>query len=1334
MFDNYKICPYTGLRSFTEDESIYFKGRDEHIQQASALLEKNKYLMLTGASGDGKSSLVFAGIIPYAKSGFLKSKYSNWSVVSFRPERSPMMNLCQSLASELGIKNIETVQSELSHGFSALVDLYKSSKRYLDEESSEYVNSDDKQRGAIKREATNLIILADQFEEFFTNPENYGQGVPSVESSLVVNLLLETAKIALDKDLPIYVVFTMRSDYIGQCAAFRSLPEYIGFSQFFVPRLNRSQLQQVIEEPAVLSGNKISRRLTERLIVDITEDVDQLPILQHALSQIWVKADSGALEMDLLHYAMVGGIAVDELPEEDIQKFNSWFSQLSENIQKCYRNPSLHNVIDTHANKLLAFSADYYFEKTGEKIDPLIAQKVVKSTFQCLTKIDKGRAVRNRMTLKEIHDIIGDASIDVKKLSVLLDQFREPGNTFFRPFISDNEDKYSELKEEDVIDITHESLIRNWQALDEWAKEEFNNISVFQDFYQQVELWAKNKKSSGFLLPIGPLTYFENWFVRLNPNKFWIHRYLKSTSKQSNLDEAEEALNNSQEYLKRSASKHSVTRMVMHYGPRRIAAVIAVLVLILFSSFYVNEMMSRKNEAVLDKMAEDAQELLMDDNARLLIKQEYVIFQERNNPGSFNTILDELTDTVLQTKIAEGVAIDLAINDRFSDIPLKMKSILYADSLCNLMGDNNSIDKKELISVLVSLIDAADYINYHLEKPILNNVIENRSKQLSNLVLDVFRNNRDENWDVKELNEAIELSLNHYSFNKEQIEELIEYISPLEGKQSSLSQSLYPSHSNIRVGARDFRFSFNGLYQVLGYLYGVQGNLDRMLQCVDTLNEYHSNYDEFAVDSYTIGGYLMHFNHWDLLEEYGSLNMRRMGKTEVDFYEVLLDRSPKITGYLSSRFESTNRPPFGIWHNTMLEYQPITTIKKLFELYEHKVKDLENIDERNYRLAMLYKRMATTLAQHSQDKISVNQSEEINELLEKSWLSFGEVGAKYLQEEIGENLYTQFTRNTLFKYPDYLETQRVYEFDIIIDFKSSVFIDWIIDNGFFNTFYTSIDELNQFNYWLSSNINNQASGFAAAPALSMESLKKIAKASSSHPLGESIDKNILYLSLVDALIENGDVTTALKEVQRLKPSGFKAILTTSNWFHNSARFQYICRIYYFLIQNNQNDLASNLMEGIGNNKNRAGLLGYSAVRFAQEGNKENHGIYLDSALNMMEGITSLRPTFWDFRKNIAYAISLEGNEDAKQQAINLTRNLNTYTSFLAKSMILRGVVHNNDYYLAYSDFPPFLSADSKLNYINNILFELTSNSDNSDWKLFDQNYNWLYETVGYTIN
>jgi energy-coupling factor transporter ATP-binding protein EcfA2 len=96
--DELKICPYTGLRSFTEEESLYFKGRDLQVDQITALLEQNKFLMVTGASGEGKSSLIYAGLIPNARAGFFKAKYSNWVVADFRPERNPVGNMAQSLA------------------------------------------------------------------------------------------------------------------------------------------------------------------------------------------------------------------------------------------------------------------------------------------------------------------------------------------------------------------------------------------------------------------------------------------------------------------------------------------------------------------------------------------------------------------------------------------------------------------------------------------------------------------------------------------------------------------------------------------------------------------------------------------------------------------------------------------------------------------------------------------------------------------------------------------------------------------------------------------------------------------------------------------------------------------------------------------------------------------------------------------------------------------------------------------------------------------------------------------------------------------------------------
>jgi energy-coupling factor transporter ATP-binding protein EcfA2 len=129
------ICPYTGLRSFTEEESLYFKGRDYQVDQITALLEQNKFLMVTGASGEGKSSLIYAGLIPNARAGFFKARYTNWVVADFRPERSPVKNMAAALAEKFDVR-AATLETELNRGFSSLIDLYTNSEFYTDEEEA----------------------------------------------------------------------------------------------------------------------------------------------------------------------------------------------------------------------------------------------------------------------------------------------------------------------------------------------------------------------------------------------------------------------------------------------------------------------------------------------------------------------------------------------------------------------------------------------------------------------------------------------------------------------------------------------------------------------------------------------------------------------------------------------------------------------------------------------------------------------------------------------------------------------------------------------------------------------------------------------------------------------------------------------------------------------------------------------------------------------------------------------------------------------------------------------------------------------------------------------
>ena len=72
-----------------------------------------------------------------------------------------------------------------------------------------------------------------------------------------------------------YVVITMRSDFLGDCARFRDLPEAISDSQYLIPRLTRDELQAVITGPIGVRGGRIAPSLVQRLLDDVGDDVDQ---------------------------------------------------------------------------------------------------------------------------------------------------------------------------------------------------------------------------------------------------------------------------------------------------------------------------------------------------------------------------------------------------------------------------------------------------------------------------------------------------------------------------------------------------------------------------------------------------------------------------------------------------------------------------------------------------------------------------------------------------------------------------------------------------------------------------------------------------------------------------------------------------------------------------------------------------------------------------------------------------------------------------------------------------------------------------------------------------
>ncbi|MBW8049251.1 MAG: WD40 repeat domain-containing protein [Cytophagales bacterium] len=512
--------PYPGPRSFNEEESLYFKGRDEYLDEITKKLKKHHFLMVTGSSGDGKSSLIFAGLIPHARAGFLKAEFTNWVIADFRPKRDPLRNLSHELSDKLGIHDTDKVESKLKHGFSALVDLYKDSPLYKSEIQ--------------KSKKANLLILADQFEEFFTNEENYNPntGVATEQAQHMVQLLLETIRVAQKENLPVYVVCTMRSDFFGNCNAFQALPEMIEQSQKFLGRLSKQHILEAISEPAKLAGIKISERLLQFLMNEITGDVgtDMLPILQHCLYQIYEVSGRGTEEMDLIHYAMVGGFPKENLPEKDQQRFEQWLKEQPVNLQNAYKNPSLRNVLDIHANRLYDTTHEYYNKVSGSdrRLSKQKAQHIIKVAFQCLTKIDENRAVRSLTSLQEIIEMLGYKKNEREKVARVLDIFRIQGNTFLRPFIS-KDPASKNLRLTTVLDITHEALMRNWTKLEQWAREQHERVIIYRDLCNQLHKWLKNKKPKELLLSAGALNYFERWFNSFEVNPIaWLKRYMDS--------------------------------------------------------------------------------------------------------------------------------------------------------------------------------------------------------------------------------------------------------------------------------------------------------------------------------------------------------------------------------------------------------------------------------------------------------------------------------------------------------------------------------------------------------------------------------------------------------------------------------------------------------------------------------------------------------------------------------------------------------------------------------------------------------------------------------------
>ena len=232
-------------------------------------------------------------MIAALQSGFLVAAGPRWRIAIMRPGEDPMGRLAAVLVDEGGLAGDG---SDRESATSALGATLRRGPLGLIEALHEIPLP----------ETTNLLVLVDQFEEIFRFRRKGGID----DADAFVSLLLASVE---QRELPIYVVITMRSDYFGDCAAFIGLPEALNKSQYLTPRLTREQREAAITDPARLFGGNLAPDSVNHLLNEMGTDPDQLPLMEHLLMRMWTWREPHSGSRAVLSDTSAEVVAIDDV-------------------------------------------------------------------------------------------------------------------------------------------------------------------------------------------------------------------------------------------------------------------------------------------------------------------------------------------------------------------------------------------------------------------------------------------------------------------------------------------------------------------------------------------------------------------------------------------------------------------------------------------------------------------------------------------------------------------------------------------------------------------------------------------------------------------------------------------------------------------------------------------------------------------------------------------------------------------------------------------------------------------------------------------------------------
>lgn len=312
------------------------------------------------------------------------------------------------------------------------------------------------------------LLVIDQFEELFRygSPET-GKGF-NKEAAGFIDLLTNSVT---GKDPSFHVIIGLRSDLVSECAQFKVFTQLVNNSNFLLPGMSRENFREAITGPINRTGAKIDEELVEALLNDINNRTDQLPVLQHALMrtwQRWTELDEPGRPINLSDYYSIG---------------------------------TMKDAISRHANEVY------------ESLSPE-GRKACEKLFKIIT--GKGSDNKGIRYPSKFNAVISAIPCTQEELAEVVDKFRDPSISILTP------DYRIPLKDNPIIDLSHESLIRLWDRLKKWVDDESASVQMYLHLS---ELSAAYQQGKTGLLRQPDLQLAINWREENKPTLWWAQKY-----------------------------------------------------------------------------------------------------------------------------------------------------------------------------------------------------------------------------------------------------------------------------------------------------------------------------------------------------------------------------------------------------------------------------------------------------------------------------------------------------------------------------------------------------------------------------------------------------------------------------------------------------------------------------------------------------------------------------------------------------------------------------------------------------------------------------------------